>query len=254
MDSDKPKISVTALQAYEACPRLYYYTSIVRLPHPYQRSLDEGTNIHKIVEDGLRGRGLPSVDAVEPWARQYLANFRASRFLQQPPLHIEKSFKLKLPFGTVRGRIDTIYEHVDESSGRRWWEIVDFKSGRPERRADVESRLQLNLYALAVNRLFKQHDIEYTYFYLRDAACYTFPVQPDLLGRVEDRVERIFAGIAAAQWEPSRGCRCWVCRKPIDEVRSYEAWWWRKRAEKERDSASGATPLKPKRTVSRRRR
>src|SRR5947209_8247199 len=117
---DKPRISVTALQTYEACPRQYYYTTIVRLPHPYQRALDEGTNIHRIVEDGLRGRGLPSPDEVQPWAREYLANFRNSRFFQQPPLYIEKSFALELPYGTVRGRIDTIYDHLDESTGRHW--------------------------------------------------------------------------------------------------------------------------------------
>jgi CRISPR/Cas system-associated exonuclease Cas4 (RecB family) len=240
MAGDKPKVSVTALQSYEACPRLYYYTSIVRLPHPYQRALDEGTNIHKIVEDGLRGRGLPSPGAVEPWARQYLANFQNSRFLEKPPLHIEKSFALELPYGTVRGRIDTIYEHVEEGTGRHWWEIVDFKSGRPESRDTVEARLQLNLYALAVNRLFAQEDIEYTYFYLRDAACHTFPVQPELFRRVETRVERIFAGIAAERWDPTPGCTCWVCRKPRSEVRSYEAWWWRKQAEKERAALAEA--------------
>ena len=254
MDSEKLKVSVTALQTYEACPRQYYFTSIVRLPHPYQRALDEGTNIHKIVEDGLRGQGLPSVDAVQPWARQYLVNFRDSRFLQKPPLHIEKSFALELPSGIVRGRIDTIFEHRDEDTGRRWWEIVDFKSGRPERRADVESRLQLNLYALAVKRVFEQPDIEYTYFYLRDAACHTFPVQPDLFGQVEGRVERIFDGIKAEQWDPTPGCTCWVCRRPIAEVRSYEAWWWRKQAEKQDATESGATPVPRGRRSSRSRR
>lgn len=254
MGNKKLKVSVTALQAYEVCPRLYYFTSIVRLPHPYQRALDEGTNIHKIVEDGLRGRGLPSIDAVQPWAREYLVNFRDSRFLQKPPLHIEKSFALELPYGTVRGRIDTIFEHLDGETGRRWWEIVDFKSGRPEKRTEVESRLQLNLYALAVNRVFEQPDIEYTYFYLRDAACHTFPVQPDLFERVEGRVERIFGGIAAEQWDPPPRCTCWVCRRPIEEVRSYEAWWWRKRAEKEREAASGAMPLPSGKRISRSRR
>lgn len=237
MVSDTLKVSVTGLQSYEICPRLYYFTSIVRLPHPYQRALDQGTNIHKIVEDGLRGRGLPELDAVQPWARQYLTNFRDSRFLVQPPLHIEKSFTLELPYGTVRGRIDTIFEHLDEDTGRRWWEIVDFKSGRPERRADVESRLQLNLYALAVKRLFEQEDIEYTYFYLRDAACHTFPVQPELFRRVENRVAGLFEGISAGRWDATPGCDCWVCRKPTNEVRSYEAWWWRTHPEQERGVA-----------------
>lgn len=243
--SDEPlKVSVTALQTYELCPRQYYFTSIVRLPHPYQRALDEGTNIHKIVEDGLRGRGLPSPEEIEPWAREYLENFRASRFLQAPPVHIEKSFSLELPYGVVRGRIDTIFEHRDDHSGRQWWEIVDFKSGRPEGRSEVESRLQLNLYALAVHRLFGQHDIEYTYFYLRNAACHTFPVQPELYERVESRIERIFDGIGAARWDPPLGCNCWVCRKSRSELRSYEAWWWRKEAqkEKERQTPGGDTP------------
>lgn len=245
LNSEKPKVSVSALQAYEVCPRLYYFTSIVRLPHPYQRALDQGTNIHKIVEDGLRGLGLPEIDAVQPWAREYLVNFRDSRFLRKPPLHIEKSFALELPAGTVSGRIDTIFEHLDDETGRRWWEIVDFKSGRPESRADVESRLQLNLYALAVKRVFEQPDIEYTYFYLRDAACHTFSVQPDLFDQVESRAERIFGGIVAEQWDPTPGCTCWVCRQPIAEVRSYEAWWWRKRAEKQGSDDSGAAPVPP---------
>jgi RecB family exonuclease len=224
----RPRVSVTALQTYESCPRQYYYTSIVRLPHPYQRALDEGTNIHKLIEDGLRGRGLPAEDAVDDWARQYLVNFRDSRFMAHPPIQIEKSFALELPAGTVRGRIDTIYDRADAATGRRWWEIVDFKSGRSESRAAVESRLQLAVYALAVNRLFGQDDIDYTYFYLRDAAIHTFSAQPALFESVEQRVDRIFGGIAAENWEPAAGCRCWVCRMPLREVRSYESWWWRR--------------------------
>jgi hypothetical protein len=102
--------------------------------------------------------------------------------------------------------------------------------------------------------VFEQPDIEYTYFYLRDAACHTFPVQPDLFDRVESRVERIFGGIAAEQWDPPSRCTCWVCRRPIEEVRSYEAWWWRKQAEKERAVDSGATPLPPGKRISRSRR
>ncbi len=243
MEDDRLKVSVTALQTYEICPRMYYYTSIVRLPHPYQRALDEGTNIHKVIEDGLRGRGLPEVDTVDAWARQYLINFRDSRFISKSPLHIEKPFALELPSGTVRGRIDTIFEHVDGERGRQWWEIVDFKSGRPENRLDVERKLQLQLYALAVHRLFEQTDIEYTYFYLRDAACHTFEVRPELLESVERRVESIFEGIRARVWEPTPGCSCWVCRKPLREVRSYEAWWWRTRSASERNRAGTASGL-----------
>ncbi|GAC1633404.1 MAG: hypothetical protein NVS4B2_19130 [Chloroflexota bacterium] len=232
MNDDKPKVSATGLQAYETCPRLYYYTSIVRLPHPYQRALDQGTNIHRVVEDGLRGKGLPAEHEVDPWARQYLVNFRDSRFMSASPLHIEKSFALALPYGTVRGRIDTIYAHTDPATGRAWWEIVDFKSGHPENREDVEHKLQLTLYALAVHRLFDQSDIEYTYFYLRNAAAHTFPVAPDLFTQVEGRLERIFTGIAQERWDPGDKCACWVCRTPHARIQRYESWWWSTRGRK----------------------
>src|SRR5947209_2676765 len=225
---DPPQVSVTGLATYEICPKQYYYTQIVPLRPPYQLALDRGTNIHSILEDVLRGKSIPGLDQLDDWAKPYLANFLVSRFSLSTPLHIEKSFRLELPGGLIRGRIDTVYERND--GGAKSWEIVDFKSGRPERYDVCRAKLQGKLYALAARELWKVPSITWSYFYLADGSIHSFELDAGAAVDAAARVARALEGITAGRWEPSRGCSCWVCRKTPQELARAEDYWSRRRA------------------------
>jgi DNA helicase-2/ATP-dependent DNA helicase PcrA len=73
----------------------------------------------------------------DPWSL-----FERSRFSTETPIHIESPFEIDVGEGSVRGKIDAIYNSREGD-----WEIVDYKSGRY---ADEPARkIQLEAYALA---------------------------------------------------------------------------------------------------------
>lgn len=229
---------MTGLVTYEICPRQYYYTQIVPLRPPFQRALDRGTSIHSILEDLLRGKPVPGADQLPVWARPYLQNFLMSRLSLSAPLYVEKAFELKLPEGSIRGRIDTVFEHTN--AGSSGWEIVDFKSGRPEARDVSQAKLQGKLYALAAREIWKIPRVTWSYFYLADGSIHSFELDPAAAADATARAGRALEGIKAGQWEASAECTCWVCRLSPKEIARGEAYWKRH----EREAASTlALPL-----------
>jgi hypothetical protein len=217
---------VTGLVTYEQCPKQYYYTQIVPLRPPFQQALDRGTSIHSILEDLLRGKAIPGADHLPAWTRPYLQNFLTSRFSVSAPLFVEKPFELKLPEGSIRGRIDTVFERHD--AGGAAWEIVDFKSGRPERRDASQAKLQGKLYALAARELWRVPHVTWSYFYLADGSIHSFELDTSAAEDAAARAGRALAGIKAGQWAPSPGCSCWVCRLSPKEIARGEAYWSRR--------------------------
>jgi hypothetical protein len=228
---------VTGLATYEICPKQYYYTQIVPLRPPFQRALDRGTSIHSILEDLLRGKSIPHVDQLEPWARPYLSNFLISRFSLATPLYIEKPFRMDVRGGSIRGRIDTVFENRDH--GESSWEIVDFKSGRLETRDACLRKLQGKLYALAAQELWKVKRVTWSYFYLADGSIHSFQLDVGAAADAATRAGSALEGIKAGRWEPVPGCTCWVCRLSPGELARGEAYWRRRRA---RESPRDAQP------------
>ncbi|MCL1598258.1 MAG: PD-(D/E)XK nuclease family protein, partial [Actinomycetia bacterium] len=151
--------SVTNLVALAECPLKFKWIHHDRLPRRPRISALRGTRFHRQVElhnlgiaslgdaafdtddsvviDGVRG-DASGAGRRDPWEV-----FVESRFHSSQARFAEVPFVLSLEDGSIRGKIDAIYEREDET-----WEIVDYKSGT---KRDAGARdVQLEAYALAV--------------------------------------------------------------------------------------------------------
>ncbi len=200
--------SVTSLAVYEACPFQYYEAHVLGIPPPRTPAMKRGLSVHKLIADHYRGRQyLP--ETLDPAVRRLFEDFRESRF-NVPPVASEKSFRLQLERGDVRGRIDLVLPGQD-----RELELVDFKSGQGDGRDDFGSHLQLPLYSLAAADLFEREaeDLTYTYYFLSDKVQMSFPATTAGFGALRRRIAGIMEGIQAERFEPTAGCACYACRR-----------------------------------------
>jgi DNA helicase-2/ATP-dependent DNA helicase PcrA len=147
-------VSVTNLVALSGCAQKFKWIHHDRLPRKPRRSAVRGTAFHRQVE--LHNLGVIAFE--DPGAENYdslvdadrsgeVGNdpwdlFDGSRFSTETPIHIEAPFEVSIGEGSIRGKVDAIYD-----SGDSTWEIVDYKSGR--HREDASRRVQLEAYALA---------------------------------------------------------------------------------------------------------
>ncbi|MEN8041979.1 MAG: PD-(D/E)XK nuclease family protein, partial [Actinomycetota bacterium] len=156
-DTTPPRfsVSVTNLVALARCARKFNWIHHERLPQKPRRSAVEGTAFHRRVE--LHHLGVISLDDASPAAyddpppsaesetpakHTPWELFEESRFAESPPVHVETPFEIASAGGTIRGKVDAIYE---TEPGH--WEIVDYKSGR--HRDDPARAVQLEAYAVA---------------------------------------------------------------------------------------------------------
>ncbi len=178
--ADKPPrfvVSVTNLVALASCPQKFKWIHHDRLPRRPRRSAVFGTAFHRRVE--LHNLGVIAFD--DPTGAEYDSAtdtdasrqprsdpwtiFEQSRFSSETPIYIESPFEIDVGEGSIRGKIDAIY-NSDEGA----WEIVDYKSGRY---ADEPARkVQLEAYALAAAdgalSSTPPDDIEVTFAYFGD--------------------------------------------------------------------------------------
>jgi len=148
--------SVTNLVILASCAQRFKWIHHDRLPRKPRTSAAFGTAFHRRIE--LHNLGVIAFE--DPTAEMYDADadpgaqpsgyadpwqlFNESRFWRSTPTHVEAPFEISVGEGSIRGKVDAIYE--EEAGG---WEIVDYKSGRY--RDDPARKVQLEAYALAAS-------------------------------------------------------------------------------------------------------
>ncbi|MFD9336537.1 UvrD-helicase domain-containing protein [Streptomyces sp. NPDC060028] len=132
------------------------------MPKPPQPAARQGTRFHAWVESRFDELPLPLLDVLDPATElpgsdQEIADeadldslkaaFERSPYADRPPYRMEAPVQLTLAGRVIRGRIDAVYKHTDDTgdTGGDSYEIVDWKTGRTTE-ADP---LQLAVYRLA---------------------------------------------------------------------------------------------------------
>jgi len=205
-ESIRPVYSVTSLVMYECCPLQYFYAFVKRIPPPRTPTMTTGVTVHKLLSDHFRQPQLLLPDAPPDVMEMFLA-FQASRF-NVPPVVSEKSFKVSMDRGDVRGRIDVVLP-----SGEAGLEIVDFKSGRLRSRQELQGNLQLPLYALAASGLWRTaaSELSYTYYFLRPQHEESFRASDLEFELLRERVAGLMDLIEQGDFAPALGCKCYAC-------------------------------------------
>jgi DNA helicase-2/ATP-dependent DNA helicase PcrA len=229
-------LSVTSLVAYDRCPRQFYWSVVRPLPRRPSPAARLGTEVHRLIE--LRAsrqlRLLEPDAAAEPGLdldldpereelpdRQLdvsaadlpgalVASFAASPFGALDPVRVEAPFVLALAGRAVRGRVDAVY-HRD---GRV--ELVDFKTGRQPSPGDGGAATQLELYALAAARAWREDpdNLRTTYCYLRAgeaAVLHSEDWDAARLETLEKRLTHSLAGLDSDPFPTVAGAWCRRC-------------------------------------------
>ncbi len=159
--------SVTNLVALAECPLKFKWIHYDKLPRRPTAAAVHGTQFHRKVElhnlgvialddasagaydavEGVDSAGLDAdtaADRTQPPHADPWTVFKDSRFAATMARFAEVPFEVAAGSGSVRGKIDAIYED-DEGA----WEIVDYKSGRPN--TTDARRVQLEAYAVAAD-------------------------------------------------------------------------------------------------------
>ncbi len=213
------RTSVTGLVTYATCPLRFRWTEVDRLPRRPSRAARRGVEVHRRIE--LHNRGMVPIDEVDDDfydapavagaapVESAFAAYLGSRFAAARPRLVEAPFDLGIAGARIRGRIDAIYE---PEAG--WWEVVDFKSGRPGE--DPARRVQLQAYALAVPEAgFAAEPPErltVTFAYLGDGVAeVTEEVDDDWLDAARADVTALVTGAGAADFPATPSGACHTC-------------------------------------------
>lgn len=227
-EEKRPTHSVTSLIVYETCPLQYHTTFIRKIPPPITRGMRTGTSIHALIARYFKHPERVSA-SVDPEIRAMLEIFTRSRF-SAAPAAVEQPFVLPFDHADVRGRIDVVLSRPGGGL-----EVVDFKSGGPRSRDELDRGLQLPLYALAIARRFdmRPDELAYTYYFLREGQEVTFTPSEQRFQQLATRVTGILQAIAEERFDPPPDCDCYACQ------------WdrrWRRHTGRDRQSRSGSSP------------
>ncbi len=214
-------LSVSALVSFARCPRQFHWSTIRPLPRKGSAAATIGTAVHRWIETQHGPQGV-LVDAETPAVQGATAtpgivarlrgSFAASAYAAIAPVSAEARFDLFVGGHIVRGRIDAVYEHGDDTV-----ELVDFKTGRPPAEADPSAETQLLVYAIAAVDSFRYlpERVRASYVYLQGdgsvAQTVSVAVTPQRIVEarawLHDAIARIDGG--ASQTNPGAWCtRC----------------------------------------------
>jgi RecB family exonuclease len=127
----------------------------------------------------------------------------------------EMPFLLRLDGTEIAGTADLLLEDAD---GR--WELVDYKSGRPEAdraaKAAEPYRLQLGLYALAASRRIGRAIDRWTVYFLGSAVTHEHSLAARDLEEAERDAKRAISDMAAGRFDAGNRQTCPTCRfRPV---------------------------------------
>ncbi len=220
--------AVTNLVALAECPLKFKWIHYDKMPRRPSKAATEGTEFHRrvelhnlgvaalddasphlydaVFEDGDEGDGgFDGTTGVPPWQV-----FEESRFATTKSRFTEVPFEVAIGPGSVRGKIDAIYE---EEPGH--WEIVDYKSGRAS--SSPARIVQLQAYAIAATDGAFSIDrpdsltTSFAYFGGGELVEVSHEVDASWLDDARSDVERLMHVGAEGPWDPMPSDACRHC-------------------------------------------
>src|SRR6266404_4816342 len=236
--SEPLEIHPSAVQSYRSCPQRYLFSSLWSLQEGPKATLTFGRVIHgtirRMMAEFKKGNRLP-FDEVQrifetEWStvgfedeyqegeykKDGLEQLRAfhQAALEQPllVLELEKNFELPVENNVIlKGRIDQI-----NSLGRKDVEIVDYKTGRPQKDSDAKRDLQLSIYAIATKEILEWNPVHMVFHYLQDNQRQETTRDAKQLDDALRVVQETAADIRAGEFTAKPGFICRNCAyKPI---------------------------------------
>src|SRR6266850_771250 len=236
--SEPLELHPSAVESYRSCPQRYLFSSLWSLQEGPKATLTFGRVIHgtirRMMAEFKKGNRLP-FDEVQrifetEWStvgfedeyqegeykKDGLEQLRAfhQAALEQPllVLELQKNFELPVENNVIlKGRIDQI-----NSLGRKDVEIVDYKTGRPQKDSDAKKDLQLSIYAIATKEILEWNPVRMVFHYLQDNQRKETSRDAKQLDQALRVVQETAADIRAGEFTAKPGFICRNCAyKPI---------------------------------------
>jgi len=231
-------LSFTQINTYKTCPLQYRFNYIYQIPKPKHAAPTFGSSIHKTLQkfykEILKGK-IPALDKLlklyeECWETGgYIDIDHENRYKQngydqlsvyyeknmkeiKPVLGLEQEFYININGHKVKGYIDRIDQLEDIKV-----EIVDYKTGKPRKSAEVNKDLQLSIYALACIKELGFLPEMLSFYYLETNEKISTVRSPDQLNETEELIRETIDNILNKKFEPNVGYQCkwcdykWIC-------------------------------------------
>ena len=231
------EISYSDIEAFKDCPLKFYYRKVLKLPSPSSPEQTLGSTIHSV----LQRAGQQLKDGATPFLTNMVADFEShwsKAYINDPdrkerlrargrellehfiglqskrsgkPIDFEKTFHLDLIPGDAQqsarlvGRIDRVDRAPDGL------EVIDYKTGK-QRADELKDDLQLPIYSLACENIYKQYPIRLTYMFLGDDTQYEVFYEIDDLKRIRTEILEIINQINQTDFLATPGHVCNYCQ------------------------------------------
>lgn len=228
----------SAVQSYRSCPQRYLFSSLWSLQEGPRATLTFGRVMHgtirRMMAEFRKGHRLPFEEVERiyemEWSdkgfedeyqeseykkdgREQLRALHQQVAKETPEiLELEKTFQLPIENNIVlKGRIDEI-----NSLGGKDVEVVDYKTGKPQKATEARKDLQLSVYAIATKEILELNPVRLVFHYLQDNERLETTRDGKQLAETLNIVQEVAADIRAANFPPKVTFACRACAyRPI---------------------------------------
>jgi putative RecB family exonuclease len=241
-------LSPSRASDFKACPQLFKFRNVDRLPEPDDPYTAVGNLVHLTLERLLN---LPPAERTLQFAQRVLVetwdeitapngqpqlpfNEEEDKYLlDRSSVLLENYFRLENPADISAEQLEWWVEHVSEEMHLRGivdrvevlpdgeWVLTDYKTGAsPSERASYGSFFGLRFYALVCWRQFGRLPAELRLVHLRKPEVITLKPTPEMLKGLERQLGALAAAIKKAHrtgnWTPRQGPLCnWCSHRAI---------------------------------------
>ena len=232
------QLSPSAISAYQACPMKYQFQHLWDLRSGPHAQATFGRVMHTTIQEFVREmrerRTVPLDDLLaiydREWSsagftddydeeeyrktgREQLEEFHRA-YTAAPPdvMYQEKKFELPLDNGiVVTGRIDQV-----NRIGKKEFEIVDYKTGKPKDAKKSADDIQLSIYALAAREVLEIEPARLVFYNLMTNEAVATTRDEKSLKATKQKISEVADLIRAKRFAPNPSYGCATCDyKPL---------------------------------------